>query len=1085
MSMTSISVTRPVTGIMVFVALTILGLFTFSRLKIDMYPDIDMPIIAVITSYTGADPEAIEQLVTKPIEEAVASVENVDTITSTSQEHVSIVIVKLIWGIDMDKAETDVRRKLEMYAYDNLPVDAKQPYVIKFDPSMMPVVFMAANIPGTPVEVRKLAEDEVEPFLSRQPGVASATVSGGDEREIHVRLHPEWLQAYGIGPSQVVQAIKAANMMIPSGSLDQGPQELGLRTTSEIKEVSQLENVLVGARGGQPVYLRDIADIKDAYQEKESFTRVNHKDAVLVFVQKQSDANTVQVVNAVLKSLPELEKRLPAGSKMNVIMESAEPIMKAVSNLASTGALSVVLTALVLLAFLRSLRTSAIVFASIPLSMLATFAVMDNQGLTLNIISMAGLALAVGMLVDNSVVVLENIFSHMEMGEDRKTAAIKGTEEMAMPITASTLTTVVVFVPVLFVTGIAGQMFRELSLTICFSLLSSLVIALTLVPLLSSLTATQHRNWFEKLIGLLTFWIDPLANLYAKVIAWVMRHRWLTIFAGFAVLGSSIYLAKGLDVDFMARMDQGRVSFKVKTAPGTSVWTTNEVFEEIERIIEETVPERASIMAQLGSDGSNTFSSLQGMSSYSGSIRLKTVDRKYRNRSIGEIELALRERFNDLPGVEIQIQKQGGMGSSGDLELNVFCEDLNQLAELMLMLKNKVQALPGVLDATLSSDSGIPEVKIDLDREQIRLLGMTPVEVASAISVYYLGATATYFRDAGDEYKILVRTPEESRADIEKLRAMPIVTPYGVVPLETVARLETSLGPAKIMHETKRRMGTLAISKTDDIALGALQKIVEEEVKKADLPDGVTYEISGSAKDMQESMLGLLAAVLVGIVLVYMVMASQFESLLEPFAILLSIPISFAGVIFAMLITHTTVQMTVMIGCLLLVGIVVNNGIVLLDVLKNKRAAGVDLVTAAIDAARSRLRPFLMTTITTILGMVPMAMELGDGSEMWAPMGRAVVGGMTVALCLTLVVVPAVYVTMVSIIERVKAWFSGSPKPEGGGSAPAQAPAAPVPAPAAAVAVAVAAPASPEATVSVPLPAPEASDPQFAVREDT
>ena len=957
-----------------------------------------------------------------------------DTITSTSQEHVSIVIVKLLWGIDMDKAETDVRRKLEMYAYDNLPTDAKQPYVIKFDPSMAPVVFMAANIPGTPAEVRKLAEDDVEPFLSRQPGVASTTISGGDEREIHVRLRPEWLQAYGIGPSQVVGAIQAANRMIPSGSLDQGDQELGLRTTSEIKKVKQLDDVLVGSRGGRPVYLRDIADIKDTYREKETFTRVNHKDAVLVMVQKQSDANTVQVVNAVLKSLPELENRLPAGSKMTVLMESAEPIMKAVSNLASTGALSVILTALVLLAFLRSLRTSAIVFASIPLSMLATFAVMDNQGLTLNIISMAGLALAVGMLVDNSVVVLENIFSHMEAGEDRKTAAIKGTEEMAMPITASTLTTVVVFVPVLFVTGIAGQMFRELSLTICFSLMSSLIIALTLVPLLSSLTATQHRNWFEKLIALATFWIDPLSNIYAKVIAWVMRHRWLTILGGFSVLAFALVLARGLDVDFMARMDQGRVSFRVKMAPGTSVWTTNQVFEEIERIMEEDVPEKTSIMTTLGSDSDNMFASLQGMSSYSGSIRLKTVDRKDRKRGIGDIELALRERFKELPGVEVQIQKQGGMGSSGDLELQVFCEDLNKLTEVTLMLKNKIQSLPGVLDATLSSDAGIPEVKIELNRDQIRLLGMTPVEVASAISIYYLGATATYFREGGDEYKILVRTPEESRADIDKLRSMPIVTPYGVVPLETVASLETSLGPAKIMHETKRRMGTLAISKTDDIALGALQKIVEDAVKEADLPDGVTYEIGGSAEDMQESMKGLLVAVLVGIVLVYMVMASQFESLLEPFAILLSIPISFAGVIFAMLITHTTVQMTVMIGCLLLVGIVVNNGIVLLDVLKNKRAAGQNLEEAAIDAARSRLRPILMTTITTILGMVPMAMEMGDGSEMWAPMGRAVVGGMTVALCLTLVVVPAVYVTMVSFIERVKAWLFGKGPKDSGAS---------------------------------------------------
>lgn len=1025
MSMTSLSVKRPITGIMVALAITILGVFSFSRLKLDQMPDIEFPVIAVITSYVGADPEAIEQLVTKPIEEAMSSVENVDEITSQSMEHVSLVIIKFNWGIDMDKAEQDVRRNLEMYAYDELPEDAVQPLTFKFDPSMMPVALIAVDMPGTSAEIRKKAEDEVEPYLARLPGVASATVNGGDEREIQVRLRPEWLQAYGISPTQVVSAIKGANMMIPSGSLDQGPQQLGLRATSEITDPDQLSEALVGMKGGRPIYLRDIADVLDTFTEKESFTRVNHKEAVMMMVQKQSDANTVQVVEQVLAALPGIEKRLPAGSKLTVLMESAEPILNSINNLATTAFLAVFITAMVLLLFLRSWRTSTIVLVSIPLSMLVTFAVMQQQEITLNILSMAGLALAVGMLVDNSVVVLENIFSYIERGASRAEASIKGTEEMAMPITASTLTTIVVFLPMIFVPGIAGQMFRELSLTICFSLVASLIVALTLVPLMASLMISDKTNLLERAIAKLTFWIDPLSNIYERAIGVALRHRWLTIFLALCVLGGSLALAPMLDFDFMARVDQGRVNFKVKMAPGTSVWTTNEAFLEIERIIDEEVPERRNISISLGSDSNNTMSSLSGQSAYSGTIRLRTVDRKDRQRHIGEIELALAERFKDIPGVEVQVQKQGGMGSSGDLTVQVFSENLETITNVGMQLKNRLQMLPGVLDATFSNEAGLPEMKIDLDREQIRLLSLSPVEVASAISTYYLGSTASYYREGGDEYKIFVRAPEEARTDVDKLRALPIVTPYGVVPLETVAKIDSSLGPTTISHENKRRLGSITITKTDDIALGALQKQVEDAIAAESLPEGVSTEIGGSAEDMQEAIVGLMYALIVAIVLVYMVMASQFESLLEPFAIMMAVPVAFSGVIFALLLTKTTVQMTALIGCLLLVGVVVNNGIVLIDVIKRRREEGMDLVIAAREAARSRLRPILMTTMTTILGMLPMAFEIGEGAEMWAPMGRAVVGGMTVAFFLTLFIVPCVYVMMAGAVDRRRAKKSG------------------------------------------------------------
>lgn len=1024
MTITELSVKRPVTGVMVFIALTILGLFTFSRLKLDLLPTLEFPMVAVITQYPGAGPEAIEQLVSRPIEDAMSSVQGVKKVTSTSNQGTSIVMVEFAWGSDMKQAEQDVRKNLEIFADRRLPDDVENSLTFAFDPSMQPIVFLAVNSPGSPQQARKLAEDEVEPYLSRIPGVAAAEVIGGVKRQIQVRLHPEWLETYGVSPQVVVGALRGANVILPGGSIDQVNQELNINTSAEFSNVRQIEDVVVGQKGGAPVYLKDVSEVVDDFEEERAVVRANGKSAVMMAVRKQSDANTVQVSESVLRELKTLEKRLPEGVTLAPLFDQGEPITRSISNLSSTAMLSVLLTSLILLAFLKSWRTSFIVLVSIPLSMLVTFAAMDSQDVTLNIISMAGLALAIGMLVDNSIVVLENIFSHLQAGASAKDASIQGTKEVAMPIVASTLTTVAVFAPVLFVPGLAGQLFRDMSLTICISLLASLLVALTLVPLMASLMLGRKmkEGLTHKVFTFLTGWIDSLSTAYLALLRVVMRNRWKTLFVAGAAFVASMALFPLVGVDFMAAQDDGILRFDVKAQPGSALHATDALFREVEEIVREEVPEAQVSVSQFG--GGEGFAALFGQNSYSGNVQVKLSPKAERTRGMFEIQDLLLERFKKLPGVDVKVMNQGAMmgAGSGDVAVKIFADDLTTLREYGEKLKGRIELLDGVAPPTFSMENGRPELSIDMNRDQIRLLGLSAADVAGTLSTYFLGTTATMFREGGDEYSVFVRAPRNVREDIEKLKALPVVTPQGlVVPLETVANIRHALGPTSIERENQRRIGTISVSAKNKTALGEVVKSVEGAIAQMGHVPGVTTAIAGTAEDLQDSFMALGIAFVVAVLLVYMVMASQFESLLEPFVILFAVPLSLAGVVLALVVTGTTLQVTALIGVILLAGVVVNNGIVLIDVLKTRRLVGDDLVAAAMEAGRSRLRPILMTTLTTVLGMVPLALEIGDGAEMWAPMGRAVIGGMIVSTLLTLIVVPTLYVMLAGTVDRRKA----------------------------------------------------------------
>lgn len=1030
MTLGDLSVRRAITTTMIYLCVGGFGLFSLSRLPLDRLPDVDFPVVAIITEYVGASPNDVERLVTEPIERAVASVENVENVRSISRQGTSLVMVEFVWGTDMDAAEIHVRKNLELFADEAMPDDVRRPLTFAFDPSLAPVMFMSIDGPLDPHRLRDLARDEIQPYLARVEGVAAAEVVGGLDREIQVRLEPVWLEATGISATQVIEALRAHNVMLPSGSIDDRRQELNIDPSSEFTSVAQIREVIVGMRGGRPVKLGEVAEVVDTFEEETHVITANGKSAVMMAVRKQSDANTVQVARAVREALPEIQRRLPEGIELRPLFDESESILRSIANLGSTAGQAFLLTGLVLLAFLRSWRTSIIPTLSIPIAVVVAFVFMDALDVTLNLISMAGLALAIGMLVDNGIVVLEAIFQHVERGMPARQAAVAGAKEMSMPLVASTLTTVVVFLPILLVEGIAGEIFRDMALTICVTLLASLVVALSLVPLMASrMLRRAGQNRFGEWLRRTTGFLDRLGPLYERSLRAALRHRKKMLAGvGVAFVGA-MATTPLLGADFLPRSDRGEIRIEVEAAPGTSVEEMRGLVREVEGVLRETAPEAEVITADFGT--AEGFGALFGVSSSVASMRIKLPPLAQRSRTQMEIEDALTDRFRDLPGLDIEVSafNLGGSGN-GDVEVKLFSEDLDQLRDFGNRLENAMDNLEGAENVKLSMDEGRPEISLRLDRERLRSLGVPPAQVAATISTFFQGTVATLYREGGDEFAIRVRAQRDARADIDTLRHVPIAVPAGMtVPLSSVAEITDDLGPTAIERENQRRFASV-FATADGVDLGELVARIERVIAELGVPEGVQIAIGGTAEDMRESFQNLALAFLASLILVYMVMASQFESLLEPFVIMFTVPLAAIGVVLALLATGTTLQVTALIGVILLGGVVVNNGIVLVDVLKKRRAEGADLEGAALEAARMRLRPILMTALTTIFGMIPLALGLGDGAETWAPMAITVVGGMTLSTALTLFVVPSLYVVVAGYADRRRARRRGTKPPD-------------------------------------------------------
>lgn len=1012
-----LSIRRGVTTAMIYVCLAGFGIFSLTRLPLNRLPEVDLPIIAVITTYTGASPKDMETLVTEPIERAVASVENVENVQSTSRQGTSIVLIEFTWGTPMDAAETEVRKNLELYAGELLPDEATKPLTFAFDPSLAPVVFLAVDGPYDPHRLRTIAREQVQPSLGRLDGVAAAEVIGGLDREIQVLLKRHQLQTLEISPRQVVDALRAANVVVPSGSVDDGRQQLNLQPTGMFRSVPEIRDVVVGVRGGRQVLLSEVADVRDTFEEQTHVVTADGASAVMMAVRKQSDANTVQVAQTVGESLSDIERRLPEGVRVVPLFDQSEAIVRAISNLGFTGLQAFLLTGFVLLMFLRSWRTSLIAVIAVPSSILVGFTFMDALDVTLNLISMAGLALAIGMLVDNGIVVLEAAFQHVEKGETPRDAAIAGAKEMAMPLVASTLTTVVVFLPILLVEGIAGELFRDLVLSITVTLLCSLMIAATLVPLMASkLVGRDHRSPTAMFLRRATGFLDRIGPVYGRALDWALRRR-RTVLAGAVLLFAlSVAAVPILGQDFLPKADVSEIEIELTAAPGTSLEQMHLLVGDVESAIAEGVPEAEVVTAEYGT--SEGFSAMFGGSANTATLRIKLPPPKTRDRTQSEIEDALTSRFRNIPDVDVQMRGFDVGGASGDVTVKLFSQDLDQLATWGERLRDELAGVEGVRETRFSMIHGSPELQVTYDRERMRVLGINPGQVQSTLATYYQGVAATIFREGGDEFAVRVRAPRDSRRNLDDLRYLPVELPMGgTVPLSSVATIDDSLGSTDIEHENQRRMASVDIMASGS-DLGAVTRAVEAKIDSIGLPEEVQYEIGGTAEDLRDAFFKLGMALAAALILVYMVLASQFESLLEPFVIMFTVPLAAIGVVGALLITGTTLQVTALVGVILLGGVVVNNGIVLVDVLKRRRAEGSELLDAALEAGRTRIRPILMTALTTILGMLPLAFGYGDGAETWAPMARAVVGGMIVSTLLTLFIIPILYVSITGWRDR-------------------------------------------------------------------
>lgn len=1093
MSLSSLSVRRGVAFSMAFILIALAGAFSATRLKLDLYPELTFPMVVTITTYEGASPEDIETLISRPIEEGLSAVEGVKTLRSTSKTGTSVVMTEFDWGADMDQAETDVRRALDLVT-PYLPTDADAPIVMAMDPSLQPVLMLLVSGPMSLSELRRLADDDLCPAIERLPGVASAQAMGGLVRQINVTLDPDRIAAFAIDVSQVISAIYQQNRQEPGGTIEPGPLSVTLQLTGRYQSVEQIGEVLVGMRqdgegNALPVQLKDIATVEDGFEERTQIIEVDGDEALWIVVRKQSGTNTVEAVRAVQGILPELKQRF-AGLNFSEIYNQADFIEQSMGNLASTTLIAIALSFLVLLVFLRSIRTSLIVALAIPFSLFATFFVMDLFGMTLNVISMAGLALAVGLVIDNSIVVLENVFRLRQIGLPLRKASIRGASEVGLAVTASTLTTLSVFVPILFVRGVAGILFRDMAVTICFALLVSLIVALSFVPLAASRwlkKSKRARADAESKAGQAASRADAdpshavgtsaeegrparrrrtlyqrLQDGYGRLLDFCLAHRWIVLASLAILIALALFLATRVPSDFMAQNDESLVAIDIETSVNNNLDEAYAVASEGLDAVRDAIPAdiRKLIALDIGSGSGMSAVFSDGL--YAGSIRVPLVDIRDRELSQEALETRAVDALRKVPGLKASLQSRGASGQSGDLSVKIFGHDLDELRRLDAALQRSLAALPEVAQVQSSQTPPKDQLDIRLDREKLAAQGLSSAAIGTSISAFFQGTIAAQFADQGDEYDIVVRYAPQFRKSREELLRMPIVTPSGaVMRLSDLAEIALVAGPVTIEREDQERRIELDLAlrtrwkdaegaeRSRDLAhaIGSVRALLDE----IDWPAGFSYAIGGNAEDFQESFQSLGFALLVSILLVFMVMAGQFESLRMPFIILFTLPLALMGVVFIFAFTGTTVDVSALIGVILLIGIAVNNGIILIDAANRIRigedaerereeiegaaramaddrssdAPAAPRILSASEAmsraGRQRLRPVLLTSLTTILAMIPLAFEIGAGSESWSGMARAVIGGLTLATLLTLLVTPVMYTFF------AKRWQSEAP----------------------------------------------------------
>ena len=1024
MKLAQISVNRPVTTLMIFVAMVVLGLVSMSMLGLDLMPELEIPSVSIITGYEGAGPEEVETLITEPMEDTLSTISGVDEVISVSKEGISTVTLRFEWGEKIDESINDVRERIDLIR-ELLPEEAGNPIIFKFDLSMIPIAIIAFTAEENYPDLQDIVDDEIVDPLKRVDGVASVTAGGGLIRQIRVDIDRDKLAALDLSITQLNQALAAQNISTPGGNIRSGYKDYLLRTPEEFSSPEEVAEVVIARRNGIPIKLKDVADVRDFFKERAFEVRMNGKKAMAIFIQKQSGKNTVEVARTIGEKLEQLKKNLPPDVESRIVMDSSEFILASVGTLRDTVFWAVFFVFIVLLFFLRDFRASLIVAAAIPTSLIITFLLMYLADYTINTDSLASLAVAVGLVVDNAIVVIDNINRHREKGERAKEGAVFGANEVGVAVIASTLTTISIFAPIMFVGGIAAIVFGQFAAIVTMALVASLFTALMLVPMLSSKLLKVHNPGSSKSM-LDVFYrlgekvLARIEQLYVKFLSWSLANRKTVFISCIVLFVWSIGLVGFIGTEFFPQQDQNRVSADYELPIGTRYERTGDVAQQLQTITENHIPERRNSFIRWGVYGARAGFETDE-ESYKGILFISLKPKDQRSASPTDLIKRLRKITDKIPGATIRYSAEDPLesimfGAGGKLAVELYGHDMAQASVYAGAVESAIAAVEGVEDIQISRKEEKPEIKVIIDREKASQLGLDVRTIGKQIETFFAGSTATRYREAGDEYDVEVRLQPKDRERVEDLRDVPISIPDGgQVSLANIAKIEQGLGPTKVERKDQERYITVSaeIAGRD---LGSVVKDVGKAIDKIPAPPGFNYKFAGAERERREAFILLAIAVGLGMVLVYMVMASQFESFRDPFIIFLSIPFGIVGVIIGLALAGQAMSVVSFLALIMLVGIVVNDGIVLISYLNILRRRGLDVYSAIIEGGRSRLRPVVCTSCTTMLALTPLAFSRGEGSEIWVPFAVTIIGGLFVGTVITLVLMPTLY----SVFEGLK-----------------------------------------------------------------
>jgi HAE1 family hydrophobic/amphiphilic exporter-1 len=1052
-----IATERRITIVMLMVAIALFGLVSLSRLKLNLLPDISYPTVTIRTELTGAAPVEIENLLTKPIEEAVGVIRNVRLVRSVSRSGQSDVTLEFLWGTDMDIAGVDVREKLDIL---ELPLEASRPLLLRFDPSSEPIMRLGlmyandsvadqASVDARLKSLRRLAEDRIKTDLEAEEGTAAVKVSGGLEDEIEIRVDQQKLSQLGISIDQIAARIRAENVNLSGGRLEEGDQRFLVRTLNEFATVDEMRDAIVAYVMDRPVYLRDVATVNRGYKEREAITRVRGRESVELAIYKEGDANTVQVASRIASRLERVNESLPEDIELTTIHDQSKFISSSVNDVRNAAIFGGIIAIIVLYGFLRDSRATTITSIAIPVSVIGTFLLMYLNNVSLNIMSLGGIALAVGMLVDNSIVVLENIVRKKERGEGILEAAQNGTSEVAGAVVAATLTTIAVFFPMVFISGIAGQLFRDQALTVTFALVFSLIVALTLIPMLASLgTGNRYRNdrestpagWFTRgvafvirMLGVVfaglkwLFWVvlwvptwllqrlhRAVADVYPGMLRWSLHHRLAVIAGAVLIFVATMLLIPRLGTELIPQLSQGEFNVDLRLPPGAPLAETDRAIQTAQGATKNI--SSIALDYSVAGTGNRLDANPVDAGDNTGTLSIALKPGSDRNEENAAMDV-MRAELARLPGVQYEFSRPALMTFASPLQIEIAGYDLDGLARVSGLVVQQLSASDRFTDIKTTVERGNPEIQIVFDQERAATLGLAVRDIADRVVANVRGELATRYTWRDKKIDVMVRSVDTRQSSIDEIRRL-IVNPASERPvsLDAVAQITVSQGPAEIRRVAQERVAII----TANVAygdLGAAALEAGEIIGRTPMPNGITAIVSGQSEEMQESFQSMQFALALAIFLVYLVMASQFESLVHPFVILFTIPLALVGAVLALFITGTTINIVALIGVIMLAGIVVNNAIVLVDLINQLRSQGKDRIDAIMEAGQARLRPILMTSLTTALGLLPMAVGFGEGAEVRAPMAITVIGGLLVSTFLTLLVIPVVY----SLMDR-KRW---------------------------------------------------------------